>query len=160
MGTPAARLESERTRYPALNVDEILVWRVFLKLHESEYDRFDYNTRLGIGADPGPAYSEMHRKAAIALNSVRVDAVGWRGSAATLFEVKRRAGPQNIGQLCVYGTLWREQQLSTDPPKLVLVASDVMAHAVSTLATCGIELVLVPGVVFSVLAPGRLIPPP
>jgi hypothetical protein len=143
-----------------MNVDEILVWRVFLQLYQQNYDRFDYNVRLGLSADPGASFPDMHRKAAIALNSVRVDAVGWKGNEATIFEVRRRADSADVGQLCVYSTLWQEQQLSSSAPRLVMVTAQPVAHIVSTLPKCNIELVLVPGVVFSVLAPGRLIPPP
>ncbi len=123
MGTPAQRLESERAKYPAMQVDEILVWRNWLQLHQAEYDRFDYNVYIGTGTDPGPAFPQNIRDMAIAIRSLRLDAVGWSGGAPTIFEVKRRAGPQNVGQLLTYRAVWDAQHLSTTAPRLVLVAS-------------------------------------
>src|SRR6266436_1515127 len=128
MGTPAQRLESERALYPAMQVDEILVWRNWLKLHQAEYDRFDYNVRIGTGVDPGPAFPQNIRDMAIAIRSLRLDAVGWQSAAATIFEVKRRAGPENVGQLLTYRAVWESQQLSAAAPTLVLVCSDLIQH--------------------------------
>jgi hypothetical protein len=155
MGSPAQRLESERAKFPAMQVDEILVWRAWLALHQSEYDRFDYNTRLGTDVDPGPDFPDNIRKSAIALNSLRVDAVGWRGQAATIFEVKRRAGPQNIGQLLTYKHMWMAAQLSPVAPALMLVFNTLSQHILGVAAASAIELSQV-DVDFSSLAPQRL----
>src|SRR5713101_420627 len=143
MGTPAQRLESERAQYPAMQVDEILVWRNWLQLHQAEYDRFDYNVKIGTGTDPGPAFDDNIRKMAIAIRSLRLDAVGYQAGAPTLFEVKRRAGPENVGQLLTYRAVWQAQQLSAAAPRLVLVASDVMTHILPIVQQSGIELVIV-----------------
>lgn len=152
MGTPAQRLESERATYPAMQVDEILVWRNWLQLHQAEYDRFDYNVRIGTGVDPGPAFPQNIRNMAIAIRSLRLDAVGWQGAAATIFEVKRRAGPENVGQLLTYRAVWEAQQLSAAAPTLVLVASDVVTHILPIVQQSGIQLVIVP-TDFSFLSP-------
>lgn len=152
MGTPAQRLESERATYPAMQVDEILVWRNWLQLHQAEYDRFDYNVRIGTGVDPGPAFPDNIRKMAIAIRSLRLDAVGWKGDTPTIFEVKRRAGPENVGQLLTYRAVWEAQQLSAAAPTLVLVASDVVAHILPVVQQSGIQLVIV-ATDFSFLSP-------
>lgn len=152
MGTPAQRLESERATYPAMQVDEILVWRNWLQLHQAEYDRFDYNVRIGTGVDPGPAFPDNIRKMAIAIRSLRLDAVGWNGDTPTIFEVKRRAGPENVGQLLTYRAVWEAQQLSAAGPTLVLVASDVVAHILPVVQQSGIQLVIV-ATDFSFLSP-------
>jgi len=152
MGTPAQRLESERATYPAMQVDEILVWRNWLRLHEAEYDRFDYNVRIGTGVDPGPAFPDNIRKSAIAIRSLRLDAVGYKAGAPTIFEVKRRAGPENVGQLLTYSSVWQAQQLSAVPPKLFLVASDVTSHILPLVHQSNIQIELVP-TDFSFLSP-------
>src|SRR5713101_7424613 len=144
MGTPAQRLESERAKYPAMQVDEILVWRNWLQLHQGEYDRFDYNVRIGTGVDPGPAFPQNIRDMAIAIRSLRLDAVGYQGATPTIFEVKRRAGPQNVGQLLTYRAVWEAQQLSTVAPRLGLVASDVMQHILPIVQQSDIRLVMIP----------------
>jgi hypothetical protein len=152
MGTPAQRLESERATYPAMQVDEILVWRNWLQLHQAEYDRFDYNVRIGTGVDPGPAFPQNIRDMAIAIRSLRLDAVGWSGAQPTIFEVKRRAGPENVGQLLTYRAVWEQQQLSAAAPALVLVASDLISHILPVVQQSGISLVIVP-TDFSFLSP-------
>ncbi len=155
MGSPAQRLESDRAKYPAMQVDEILVWRAWLQLHQGEYDSFDYNTRLGTDVDPGPNFPDNIRKAAIALNSLRVDAVGWQGAQPTIFEVKRRAGPQNIGQLLTYKHLWMASSMIGAEPALVLVFNTLSQHILGVAGASGIQLSQV-DVDFSSLAPQRL----
>jgi hypothetical protein len=182
VGTPAQRLESERAKYPAMQVDEILVWRNFLRDHELEYnlltpewirrrstdvgarpqlgDRFDYNLRLGVDVDPGPSFPDNIRAAAIASRSLRVDAVGFQDGAPVLFEVKRRAGPQNVGQLLVYRDLWQTVYADTPAPRLALVFSELNSHILPTAKASAIELVQQP-TDFSFLSPlsvGRPLP--
>jgi len=135
-----------------MQVDEILVWRNWLKLHQAEFDRFDYNVRIGTGVDPGPAFPQNIRDMAIAIRSLRLDAVGWQGAAATIFEVKRRAGPENVGQLLTYRAVWESQQLSAAAPTLVLVCSDLIQHILPIVQQSNIRLDLVP-TDFSFLSP-------
>lgn len=182
MATPAQRLESERAKYPAMQVDEILVWRNWLKLHELEWqtlpaswiarrasdvgnnpqpgDRFDYNVRLGVNVDPGPDFPDNIRRAAIAARSLRIDAVGFRVETPVLFEVKRRAGPQNVGQLLTYFHLWQSAGLTVGAPELRLVCSDLSSHILPVTQATGIVIELVP-TDFSFLSPrsiGRPLP--
>ena len=166
MATPAQRLESERAKYPAMQVDEILVWRNWLKLHELEYellppewilfravapgakprpgDRFDYNVRIGVNVDPGPDFPDNIRQAAIATRSLRVDAMGWKAGAPVLFEVKRRAGPQNVGQLLTYYHVWIMAALTAAAPQLVLVCSDLTSNILPVAQASKIRIDLVP----------------
>jgi hypothetical protein len=143
-----------------MQVDEILVWRNWLKQFQAYYDRFDYNVRIGTGADPGPAFPQNIRDMAIAIRSLRLDAVGWQGATPAIFEVKRRAGPENVGQLLTYRAVWEAQHLSTTAPRLVLVCSDVVSHILPIVQQSNIQLVLVP-TDFSFLSPraaGRPLP--
>lgn len=159
MSTPAIQLQSERAKYPAMQVDEILVWRMWLLTHQSLYDGFDYNVAIGISQDPGPAYTDAIRKMAIFIRSKRLDAVAYSGPQPVIFEVKRRAGPENVGQLVIYQHWWPLTFPGGVAPRMVLVATDADPHILPVLAKLGIEYDQVPGVDFSVLAPGRIIPP-
>ena len=159
MATPAQQLQSERAKYPAMQVDEILVWRAWLLTHQALYDRFDYNVAIGIAQDPGPAYTDAIRKMAIFIRSKRLDAIGWQANTPTIFEVKRRAGPENVGQLVIYQHWWPKSFPGAPVAKLVLVASDADPHILPVLAQFGIDYNPVSGVNFSVLGPGRIIPP-
>jgi hypothetical protein len=144
MGKPEQRLKSDRDLYPAMQLDEILAWQKFLELHQAEYDSFDYNLQIGSGVDPGSAFPDNIRQSAIAIRSLRLAAVGWQGDTPSIFEVKRRAGLQNIGRPLLYRAVWQAQQLSAVPPKLVLVTSEVMQYIVRVVPLLPIQVVLVP----------------
>lgn len=140
MGTTAQRLESERLKYPGLLPEEILVLRAWLALHQTEYDRFDYNMRIGQGIDPGPTYSPEVRKQAILNTQLRIDAVAYKGTQASILEVKRRATSSNIGQLLVYHSVWR-QEFSNDPdPIMRLVCNSFSQHILARVRESGIQL--------------------
>lgn len=128
MGTPAQRLESERLRYPGLLPEEILVLRAWLNLHQAQYDRFDYNMRIGQGIDPGPTYTAEVRRQAILNTQLRIDAVAFKGLQATIIEVKRRATPSNVGQLLTYHSVWRIEFPTTPDPLLLLVCNQFSQH--------------------------------
>lgn len=151
MSTPAQTLQADRLKFPGLLPREILVLRSWLKQHESEYDRFDFNVRLGSGFDPGPTYQQNIRDMAIANTQKRVDAVGFKGSQATLIEVKDRAGFSAIGQIVGYFHLWKAAHPLDPDPKMLMVANRVVDDIMPVLVGSGIELNLVEAD-FSVLA--------
>ncbi len=155
MSSPAQRFESDRLKFPAMQVDEILVWRNWLELHQQEYDRFDYNVRIGKGHEIGPEFPENIRRDAMLTGQLRLDAVGYKGAQATIFEVKRRAGPQNVGQLLTYNAVWIGSALSPAPPLLVLVCADYSPNILPVIRDTGIHLDVVP-TSFTTLAPQRL----
>jgi len=152
MGTPAQRLENDRATYPAMQVDEILVWKNWLVQHQAEYDRFEYNFRLGQNLDPGDKYPNSIRRAAIMLRSARVDAVGYSGATATIFELKRRLSPPNLGQILAYKALWDAQGIQPANPALALVGADAAPHVLPGAAAAGITVYIVP-TNFSFLSP-------
>ena len=128
------------------------MWVAWLESNQQQYDRFQYNVRIGDGSDPGPTFSATMRAMAIKLTQLRLDAVGWQGSLPTIFEVKRRAGPNNVGQLLTYDAVWRTQAYTPVNPRLVLVASSYNPNILPVINNTGIDLQIVP-VNFSVLAP-------
>lgn len=164
--SPARRLEAARAKYPNINPAEILVWQEFLRLHEGEYDVlpqswlafrskqpgkvpqpgdvFDYNVRIGTGRDPGPSFTDAVRQMAIMATQFRLDAVGFQGGVPVIFEIKRDAGPPQIGQLLSYDAIWRAQKLTPGDPKMVLVAADFKENALYLLQESNIALVTVP----------------
>ena len=141
--TPAQKLQSERLSYPGLLPREIIVFRNWLKLHESEYDRFEYNVRLGDGFDPGPTFDPKIRQLSQDNTKTRVDAVGFVGSQATLIEVKDRAGFSAIGQLVGYEALWIQAHPTDMPPKMLLVCNRFAPDILPVLTRNEIELAVV-----------------
>ncbi len=144
MATVAQRLQAERLRFPALLPDEQIVFRNWLRLHEAEYDRVDGNVRIGQGEDPGPSFPDSTRKMAIEITQLRMDAVAYRGGAPTILEVKRRAGPSNIGQLLTYKAVWMNENRSAVVPRLLLVCNTFSPNILPALKETGIQLEVVP----------------
>lgn len=123
MSSTPAVLESDRLTYPALLPAEIAVWRAWLRLHQGDYDRFDYNQRVGPGFDPGEGVPDYVRKQALDNTRKRIDALAWQGSTVTIIEVKDRAGLSSIGQLMGYIVHWKLERPNEIPPKALLVAN-------------------------------------
>lgn len=145
MANPAQRLESDLQKYPGMLVDETVVWRAWALIHQAEYDRFDHNLRLGPGHDPGPAFLPSVRKAEVLNSQMRIDSVGWQGienrilpgiipgpegvydlfpsAIATIFEVKRRATLQAVGEILGHFHAWVDEFPSQPQPRLMLVCS-------------------------------------
>ena len=99
MGGLAQRMQADRLRFPGMLPREILIFKTWLAQHEAEYDRFDYNFRIGAGQDPGPTWPDYIRKCAIENSQLRIDALAWKANAPTIIEVKDRAGASALGQL-------------------------------------------------------------
>lgn len=142
---PAQKLQSDRSSYPGLLPREIVVLRAWLRAHEAEYDRFDYNVRIGDGFDPGPTQSASIRQMTIQNTQKRIDAVAYKGSDVTLIEVKDRAGFSAIGQLVGYRHLWQAAHPELPAPKLLLIANRFQLHveeiaAANNMATLQVEV--------------------
>jgi len=140
VGTLAQRLESERLKYPGLLPEEILVLRAWLNLHQAEYDRFDYNMRIGQGTDPGPTYSPEVRRQAVLNTQLRIDAVAFKGTQPTIIEVKRRATASNVGQILTYASVWSVEFPQSPKPILRLVCSDFSQHILARVKESNINL--------------------
>lgn len=146
MANPAQRLEADLLSYPGMQVDETVVWRAWAALYQTEYDRFEHNIRLGPGNDPGPAYLPAVRQAEILNSQMRIDSVGWQeidnamlpavvnspqdvydvfpSALATIFEVKRRATLQAVGEILGYYSAWVEEWPNNPQPKMVIVCTE------------------------------------
>jgi hypothetical protein len=162
---PAQRLQSERLKFPGLQPDETLLLRNWLVIHEAEYDAFDYNARIGVGDDPGPAYADYARQNAVLNSQLRIDAVAWKfggsdqflrlvpppagiyasmsSAQATIIEVKRRAATGAVTQLITYSLVWMEDFPDTVPPNLILIANTVSPTISPVLKRANIRLDLV-----------------
>jgi hypothetical protein len=112
-----------RQSYPAMLPAEIAVWRAWLRLHAGEYDRFEYNVRVGPGFDPGPNVAPNDRQMSLDITRKRIDAVAWAGNQPTIIEVKDRAGLSAIGQLMGYIVHWKIEKPFTPAPFALLVAN-------------------------------------
>lgn len=116
--------------------------RSWLAQHESEYDRIDYNVRIGAARDPGPAFPEYVRRTARLSSQLRLDAVAWQGAQPTILELKFWATSTAVQQLAIYGAVWREDTPAGPAPRLLLVAIGAEQGVAETAAAANISLVL------------------
>jgi hypothetical protein len=140
---PNAPLQSDRNSFPGLMPAEVIVLKRWLKLHESDYDRFEFNVRIGPGFDPGDKHMDEIRKMAILNTQRRIDAVAWKGQEATIIEVKQRASFAAVGQLFGYETHWLAEHSGSGTPRLLLVAESVAEGTDIVIKRAGITLELV-----------------
>jgi hypothetical protein len=160
LSNAAQRFQADRLKFPGLLPEETIVLRAWLTLHQNEYNGFDYNCRIGPGDDPGPAFLPQVREGYIKNTQMRIDAVGWQiaggptfndvipqpvdmykqfpNAHATIIEVKRRAGPTNIGQLATYYHAWVNQFPNTTPPALLLTCVTFSQNIVPALKNMNI----------------------
>jgi hypothetical protein len=143
MTNPDTWLESYRGSYPAMLPNEIAVWRAWLRVHYAEFDRFEYNVRVGPGFDPGPTLAENDRKMALDITRKRIDALAWRGSQPTIIEVKERAGLSAIGQLMGYVVHWNLERPNGPRPYSLLVAARLAPGVEEVLNHHGLSFALV-----------------
>jgi hypothetical protein len=94
--------------YPHLLPDDIEVWEAFLEKYRGQFNRFDYDVRVGKGRDPGAGYSEEIRKMGIDLSQRRIDAVGYTNTDIWIIEVTASAGLKAVGQLVSYPVLYTD----------------------------------------------------
>lgn len=157
MGTyvnPAIKLQSERLAFPGLLVREILIFKNWLKVHEREYDRFDYNVRVGPGDDPGPNWPDNLRLMAVSNSQKRVDAVAWQGVIPTILEIKDRAGASALGQILAYVPLWNMEHPQSPPASMILITNRIQTGIDISCRYYGVRLDVVP-TDFSTLASDR-----
>ena len=162
MANVAQRLESELLKYPGMLADETLVWRTWAALHQSEYDRFDHNIRMGPDQDPGPQYLPQVRRAEILNKKLRLDSVAWSGvdnsflpaeiespqqvydvfpsALSEIIEVKRRATNSALGEIAAYFHTWVAAFPNNPHPALRIVCAEYAQTLLTPARAMGIIL--------------------
>jgi hypothetical protein len=117
---------------------EIPIWQDWLALHEKEYDRFEYDVRVGESIIPPPDIDANIASMAIDLAKKRIDVVAWKGNSPTIIEIKDFAGLTAIGQLVSYPILFVNEFPDAMPPSILLVAARLLPDVAFILDTYGI----------------------
>jgi hypothetical protein len=130
--------------FPHLLKPDIEVWQRFLDAHQSEYDYFDYDVRVGIGQDPGDRLPENLRQMGIELSKRRIDAIGYTANTITIIEITRDAGLTSIGQLTAYPVLYRQTFPTTRKILPLLVAETLKPDVQPALEAAQIPWLLFP----------------
>lgn len=119
------------------------IWRKFSAAPAFPLDRVVFDLRLGQGAPVQPEWDTAIQHMARVLTQKRVDVLAFSGSDTWILEIKERAGLSALGQLLGYGTLYVQQFNPSSPPRLGVVAEDLMSDIGSVLGEFGISVFLV-----------------
>ncbi|MBZ5569466.1 MAG: hypothetical protein LAN64_16660 [Acidobacteriia bacterium] len=119
--------------------------RRWLREFEGAYDQFEYNVRIGPSRDLGPGYPDYVRKTAMMSSQLRLDAIAWNGTQATLVELKQKAWALGVQQLALYGAVWAAENPQLPKPKLLLVCARTEVGVMETAAAAGVTVHVVTG---------------
>lgn len=100
------------------------IWTRYLMNGGNQAAPFLYDHRVGNGITMPAGSGRIAEATAYALTTKRIDALSYRASVWTIYEVKQRAGLTAIGQLIGYRELLREQIQPADFIALVLVTDE------------------------------------
>ena len=95
-------------QYPGMPKLESNITRAWLRTYGANYDRVEFNTRVGKGQDIQPGVTDATAQQFSNLTRKRIDIAAYIGSLVDLVEVKPRASMGAIGQLLGYRHLWQE----------------------------------------------------
>lgn len=129
-------------QYPGMPPAESAVFRDFLQRRGREFDRFDFNVRLGTGATPAEGLAGVYEELATKLTQKRADVVAWRAGAPTIIEVKIRIGLGAQGQLLGYRSLWIRDRPNEPEPALLAIARRTDDDTLDALSDQGITVIL------------------
>ncbi len=101
MPTPPIR-EVDRPTYPGLNFVSTQLWREWLLIYESAFQRFEYNVRIGQGLRAPAGATEAEAKMWKYLTQKRIDVVAFRPGQTWIIEIEERPGARTYGQLNLY----------------------------------------------------------
>jgi len=102
---------------------EAALLTAWLNAHWQQFDKVDYNVRVGHGVVQDAATPEFAQQAAISNSQRRVDAIVWRGDAPTIIEVKVRGSLWALGQLWGYRQLWLRDNTGVYPGVIMVCGS-------------------------------------
>jgi len=113
--------------YPHLLQADIDLWERFLKLHESEYNYFDYDVRIGKGRQAEEFHDTKIKKMALDLSMRRIDVVGYKPNVIEIIEITCFGDLKCLGQLLTYPQLYKETHHPVLPVTTLLLAEKLGA---------------------------------
>jgi hypothetical protein len=124
---------------------ESAVAKAYLTKHVDDFDRVDINVGLGPGVTLPYGTPDYVQKCASASSRLRADMVLYRGSTATIVEVKDRIYPAVLGQLISYWHLLTEENPQLIQVYKVAAGQTIQPGLIPILDTYGITVELFPG---------------
>ncbi len=129
---------------PALTPIESAVARAWLIAHQAEYDRVEFNVRLGDGIQLPPGASDFMQRFARAATTKRADMILYSGLVATIVEVKIRIGASALGQLQTYRLLLQQARPDLTAVNMIAAGQTIEPDISSILAGAAIGVELFP----------------
>jgi len=131
-------------KFPHLLPVDAAIWAQHLATVADDYDRFEYDIRVGEGRDPGPTFADNMRKMALDLSRRRIDAIGYNTTGLDIFEVTHSAGFTALGQLVAYPILYRATYGGALPIRTNLIAGRIQTDIQPVLERLGIRFFTYP----------------
>jgi len=129
--------------FPGMSEPESRILRAWLAQHGAEYDRIEFNVRVGEGQELPPDTPDFVKELARSVSRPRIDVVASVSDVVRLIEVKVRAGLSSIGQLVGYRTLYFADHPGTARIELHIVAARTSPDVLRVLSENGIGIELV-----------------
>ena len=96
--------------YPGIDPYESKVIREFLRRYGFQFDRVEFDVKLGEGQTAPEGTPEPYRKMWGSLTRKRADLIGWApGKRAVIIEAKWVFHLRDVGQLIGYGELFKKE---------------------------------------------------
>lgn len=110
--------------FPHMFPRDVPLFAAFVLTPDADgFERWEFDTKVGIPRDPGPAFSPVMRQMAMALSYLRVDAIGFKANAPWIFEVKPSARLSALGQVLAYRYFWQKQ--NNQPAMMGVITDDI-----------------------------------
>lgn len=109
-------------QYPGMPRLESDVTRGWIRLYAQDYDRLEFNVRVGKGQELQPGITEATAGQFEKISRQRIDCVAWSGSFVDIVEVKDRAKASTLGQLIGYRQLWTDEHPQNIVRRLICVS--------------------------------------
>lgn len=130
--------------YPHLLPAERLLWSRWILTHEAEYDRYDYDVKVGPGRPVDPRHPPEIQAMAATLTKRRVDVVGFKAGAPTLFAVNPRGSRVVYSELLFYRELFRQTFAYDGPIGLRAIVQDIAPDLLQVMTAAGIHVDILP----------------
>lgn len=117
---------------------EIPIWEAWLLIHKEEFDRYEYDVRVGESIVPPPDVDANIATMAVDLAKKRIDVVAYKGEDPTIIEIKEYAGLTALGQLLAYPILFVNEFPQQPAPDVRLITARFVPDIAYILGILGV----------------------
>jgi hypothetical protein len=123
---------------------EVAIMKMWIARNSPNFDRIDFEVRLGQGGDPQSWMTDEQAAQYKYLTMKRADAIAYVGDHALIIEVKKRLGIRDAGQLLTYRLLWMHEHPGAPEPSMVAIGYRADQDVRLSLTSHGINVELYP----------------